>query len=108
MSINYLERVIDDMLKMQLEAMGAVLIVGPKWCGKTTTALQEAKSVLKMQDPDKKDAYLATAQTKPSLLLIGDNPRLIDEWQIAPVLWDAVRTTVDERNKEGLFIGKAC
>ena len=104
MSINYLERVIDDMLKMQLEAMGAVLIVGPKWCGKTTTALQEAKSVLKMQDPDKKDAYLATAQTKPSLLLIGDNPRLIDEWQIAPVLWDAVRTTVDERNKEGLFI----
>lgn len=104
MKTDYLERVVDKELNMQLEAMGAVLIVGPKWCGKTTTALQEAKSVLKMQDPDKKDAYLSTIQTKPSLLLIGDSPRLIDEWQVAPVLWDAVRTAVDERNEEGLFI----
>lgn len=104
MKRDYLERVVDKELNMQLEAMGAVLIVGPKWCGKTTTALQEAKSVLKMQDPDKKDAYLSTIQTKPSLLLIGDSPRLIDEWQVAPVLWDAVRTAVDERNEEGLFI----
>ncbi len=104
MNVNYLNRVVDNELKMQLEAMGAVLIVGPKWCGKTTTAIQKAKSILKMQDPDKKNAYLATAQTKPSLLLIGDNPRLIDEWQMAPVLWDAVRTKVDERNEEGLFI----
>ena len=104
MNKNYIRRIIDIELSDQLEAMGAVLIIGPKWCGKTTTAEQKAKSVLKMQDPDKTHAYLATAQTKPSLLLIGDNPRLIDEWQIAPVLWDAVRTAVDERNEEGLFI----
>ena len=57
-----------------------------------------------MQDPDKKDGYLATAAAKPSLLLKGENPRLIDEWQIAPVLWDAVRTTVDQRQEDGLFI----
>ena len=57
-----------------------------------------------MQDPDKKDGYLATAAVKPSLLLKGENPRLIDEWQIAPVLWDAVRTAVDQRQEDGLFI----
>jgi predicted AAA+ superfamily ATPase len=101
---NYKPRIIDRELADQLEAMGAVLIIGPKWCGKTTSAMQKAKSVLKMQDPDKTEAYLATAQTKPSLLLIGDNPRLIDEWQMAPVLWDAVRTAVDERGEEGLFM----
>lgn len=104
MSTSYIERIVDSELSDRLEAMGAVLITGPKWCGKTTTAMQKAKSVLKMQDPDKTAAYLATAQTKPSLLLMGDNPRLIDEWQMAPVLWDAVRTAVDERREEGLFI----
>jgi uncharacterized protein len=104
MSKFYMPRVLDNELEERLEAVGAVLIVGPKWCGKTTTAQQHAKSVLKMQDPDKTAGYLATAQTKPSLLLIGDNPRLIDEWQIAPVLWDAIRTAVDEKGEEGLFI----
>ena len=104
MATHYLPRIIDRELADQIEAMGAVLIIGPKWCGKTTSAMQQAKSVLKMQDPDKTAAYLATAQTKPSLLLIGDNPRLIDEWQMAPVLWDAVRTAVDERGEQGLFI----
>jgi hypothetical protein len=104
MNRKYLQRIIDRELSDHLEAMGAVLIIGPKWCGKTTTATQQAKSVLKMQDPDKSEAYMATAQTKPSLLLIGDKPRLIDEWQMAPVLWDAVRIAVDERNEEGLFI----
>ncbi len=104
MKTSYMQRIVDSELSDRLDAMGAVLITGPKWCGKTTTAIQKAKSVLKMQDPDKTAAYLATAQTKPSLLLIGDNPRLIDEWQMAPVLWDAVRTAVDERNEEGLFI----
>jgi predicted AAA+ superfamily ATPase len=65
----------------------------------------QAKSVIKMQDPDKSQGFMATAQTKPSLLLLGENPRLIDEWQAAPVLWDAVRTEVDRRgNEEGLFI----
>jgi hypothetical protein len=104
MKHDYLPRIVDKLLEERLEAAGAVLIAGPKWCGKTTTAEQQAKSVLKLQDPDKTKAYLATAEAKPSLLLQGENPRLIDEWQMAPVLWDAVRNAVDERGEEGLFI----
>ena len=104
MEQKYMPRIVDKLLKERLDASGAVLIAGPKWCGKTTTATQQAKSVLKLQDPDKTQAYLATAETKPSLLLQGENPRLIDEWQMAPVLWDAVRSAVDERGEEGLFI----
>lgn len=100
----YFGRIVDNELKLRLEAFGATLIVGPKWCGKTTTAEQQAKSILKMQDPDMREGYLVTAKTKPSLLLKGENPRLIDEWQEAPVLWDAVRTAVDDRQEEGLFI----
>lgn len=100
----YLPRIVDDELSLRLEAFGATLIVGPKWCGKTTTGEQKAKSILRMQDPDRRDGYLATAAAKPSLLLKGANPRLIDEWQVAPVLWDAVRTDVDQRQEEGLFI----
>jgi hypothetical protein len=100
----YLKRVFDAQLSDYLDAFGAVLIEGPKWCGKTTTAMQQAKSVLRMQDPDTAEAYLATAQTKPSFLLMGATPRLIDEWQVAPVLWDAVRTAVDDRGRPGQFI----
>ncbi len=100
----YWNRIVDKELELRLEAFGATLIVGPKWCGKTTTAEEKARSVLKMQDPDMREGYLATAKAKPSLLLKGDNPRLIDEWQEAPVLWDAVRTAVDTRQEEGLFI----
>lgn len=100
----YLPRIVDSVLEERLEAVGAVLIAGPKWCGKTTTAEQHAKSILKLQDPDKTAGYLKTAEIKPSLLLQGENPRLIDEWQMAPVLWDAVRNAVDERGEEGLFI----
>jgi len=102
--LKYYPRIVDKILEEQLQAVGAVLIAGPKWCGKTTTAQRQAKSVLKLQDPDKTKGYLATAEVKPSLLLQGDNPRLIDEWQMAPVLWDAVRNAVDERREEGLFI----
>lgn len=103
--MNYFERVADQMLRDRLEAFGAVLIEGPKWIGKTTTAEQQAKSVLKMQDPDMATNYLATAETKPSLLLGGDQPRLIDEWQDAPVIWDAVRTAVDNAGgKPGQYI----
>lgn len=104
MTNEYLPRLVDKQLDEYLEAVGAVLIAGPKWCGKTTTAEKHSKSVIKLQDPDKRQGYLATAEVKPSLLLTGENPRLIDEWQEAPVLWDAVRTAVDERNEEGLFI----
>lgn len=93
--MKYLARVSDKLLRERLEAFGAVLIEGPKWTGKTTTAEQQAQSVIKMQDPDKADEYLTTAATKPSLLLKGKQPRLIDEWQDAPSLWDAVRTAID-------------
>ena len=102
--IDYLPRIADKLLEDRLNAIGAVLIAGPKWCGKTTTALEQAKSVLKLQDTDKSKEYLAAAAVKPSLLLRGENPRLIDEWQMAPVLWDAVRNAVDERGENGLFI----
>ena len=93
------------MLQERLETFGAVLIEGPKWTGKTTTAEQQAKSVIKLQDPDKAEEYLTTAATKPSLLLKGEQPRLIDEWQDAPMIWDAVRTAVDNTGgKPGQFI----
>jgi len=101
---DYIKRICDDELELKLEAFGAVHIVGPKWCGKTTTAKQFAKSYIEMQDPDKRDMYIQTAKIKPSNLLVGENPRLIDEWQIAPNLWDAVRVSVDRRNEEGLYI----
>lgn len=100
----YMKRVIDSELELYLEAFGAVLITGPKWCGKTTSAEQKANSILKLQDPDKREGYLATADVKPSLLLAGETPRLIDEWQMAPVLWDAVRTSVDSLQQDGLYI----
>ncbi len=100
----YLKRIADEQLALRLEAFGAVQIKGPKWCGKTTTAEQQAGSVIKLQDPDRRAGYLATARTKPSILLKGDTPRLIDEWQDAPVLWDAVRNAVDERGLKGQFI----
>ena len=102
--MGYLNRVFDAQLRAHLSAMGAVLIEGPKWCGKTTTAKQMAKSVLSLQDTDLRSEYLATAMAKPSFLLEGDTPRLIDEWQDAPMLWDAVRTKVDERGLPGQFI----
>lgn len=100
----YIPRICDQELSLKLEAFGAVHIVGPKWCGKTTTAKQFAKSFIEMQDPDKRDMYLETAKIKPSNLLVGENPRLIDEWQIAPNLWDAVRVSVDRRDEDGLYI----
>ena len=104
MKTDYLPRIVDKILKERLTSVGAVLVAGPKWCGKTTTAERQAKSVLKLQDPDKTKGYLATAELKPSLLLEGENPLLIDEWQMAPVLWDAVRHAVDRRGETGLFI----
>ena len=100
----YYDRVVDQDLKERLEYSGAVLIIGPKWCGKTTTAEMQSESILRMQDPDYSAGYIATAGTKPSILLKGETPRLIDEWQVAPVLWDAVRTAVDSRSKSGQFI----
>ncbi len=100
----YIPRTIDKKIVNYLEIFGAILIAGPKACGKTTTAEKHAKSVLKMQDPDEKENNINLAKLKPSLLLKGDNPRLIDEWQMAPELWDAVRHEVDKKDDEGLFI----
>lgn len=104
MERKYLSRIADKLLDTALQASGAVLIEGPKWCGKTRTAKEMALSSLFMQDPDYTTAYLKAADAKPSLLLRGETPRLIDEWQLAPVLWDAVRFAVDERGVPGQFI----
>ena len=104
MKQKYLPRIADKVLKTTLEASGAVLIEGPKWCGKTRTAEEKAASALYMQDPDHSASYQQATDIKPSLLLNGDTPRLIDEWQMAPVLWDAVRFAVDQRGETGQFI----
>ena len=94
----------DAILEQKLEGKGAVLIEGPKWCGKTTTAEQIAKSVLYMDDSETKDQNVAMASVSPKRLLKGETPRLIDEWQIAPKLWDAIRFEVDHRNELGQFV----
>ena len=104
MNPNYLSRISDDKLKLLLQAKGAVLIEGPKWCGKTSSAEEVAASVLYMQDPDTSAMNRVTAQSKPSLLLEGATPRLLDEWQVAPELWNAVRFAVDKRRAAGQFI----
>lgn len=100
----YRKRVSDQLLKEQLEAAGGVLIQGAKWCGKTTTALQQARSVIYMNDPMKSANYKHLAETNISLLLEGDSPLLIDEWQLTPQLWDAARYTIDQRGTTGQFI----
>lgn len=101
---NYKTRISDKILERKLKGKGAVLIEGPKWCGKTTTAEQIAKSVLYMAKPEDEKQNLILADINPSLLLEGTTPKLIDEWQIAPKLWDAIRFEVDHRNSEGQFI----
>ncbi len=101
---DYKPRVADDILSRKLEGKGAVLIEGPKWCGKTTTAEQVAASVLYMDDPEKKQQNIAMAELNPYRLLTGNAPRLIDEWQLAPKLWDAIRFQVDHRGLTGQFI----
>ncbi len=104
MVAHYLPRIADARLARALAESGAVQIKGPKWCGKTATALQQAGSVMYLQDPDYSASYLALAEAKPSKLLEGEVPRLIDEWQMAPRLWDAVRFAVDRRGEPGQFI----
>ncbi len=100
----YKNRVADRLLAEKLEAFGAVLIEGPKYCGKTTLATQQAGSILSMADTDTLGQNLALARTNISRLLAGETPRLIDEWQIAPQFWDAVRNEVDKRNEDGQFM----
>ena len=100
----YMPRIVDSVLQNKLEYMGAVLIEGCKWCGKSTTAKQFAKSYIEFQDPDTKMQYDITNQTKPSLFLEGDKPRLFDEWQMYPVVWDAIRMEVDHTGLKGQYI----
>ncbi len=100
----YRNRIVDSILQDKLEAKGAVLIEGPKWCGKTTTAGQKAASILHMDNPSEKEQNLSLAKINPLRLLKGDTPRLIDEWQLAPTLWDTIRYEVDQRAKMGQFI----
>lgn len=102
--IDYKARIIDSELDLKLESFGATLIVGPKGCGKTTSAKQKAKSVVEFQDEEKRDNYLAVANTAPSRLLLGEKPRLFDEWQDAPKLWGAIRKSVDDTGENGLYI----
>lgn len=106
---NYKKRVVDSLLQDQLEAAGVVLIEGAKWCGKTTTAEQQAASVLYMNDPKTQTSNMRLAETDINVLLEGKTPRLIDEWQVAPQLWDAARFLVDHRSEEGqiIFTGSA-
>ena len=100
----YKQRIADSLLKEKLESKGAVLIEGPKWCGKTTTAKQIAGSILKMDRPADRESNIQMVEIDPGKILEGAVPRLIDEWQIAPKLWDAVRYEVDERGEFGQFI----
>ena len=100
----YRRRIADDILARKLEGKGAVLIEGPKWCGKTTTAEQIAASILYMDDPEKKEQNISMSELNPKRLLKGETPRLIDEWQLAPKLWDAIRFEVDHRDELGQFL----
>lgn len=100
----YKSRIADEILKDKLKAKGAVIIEGPKWCGKTTTAMQFAGSVLRVDEPSKRDVNIQMSEIAPERLLQGKIPRLVDEWQIAPRLWDAIRYEVDLRGDEGQFI----
>ena len=100
----YMPRIIDKILKNKLEYMGAVVIEGPKWCGKSTTAKNIAKSLIELQDPDNKIQYDNINNTKPSLFLEGEKPRLLDEWQMYPVIWDSIRTDVDRTGLKSQYI----
>lgn len=100
----YKQRIADKMLERRLAGVGAVLIEGPKWCGKTTTAAQLARTILYMDDPAEMQQNLRMADLNPKALLGGEPPLLIDEWQLAPKLWDAIRFEVDHRNRAGQFI----
>lgn len=103
-NVHYLKRNVDDVLKFKLQTFGAVNIVGPKWCGKSTTAAQFSNSAIKFQDISDKETLKVSAKINPGLLLNGEKPRLIDEWQEAPELWDAVRASVDNSSNKGLYI----
>lgn len=102
--MNYRPRIADKLLENKLKGMGAVLVEGAKWWGKTTTGEQHAASMLYMDNPKDRTSNIQMVKINPDFLLKGATPRLIDEWQIAPELWDAVRFAVDHRDEDGQFI----
>ena len=102
--MKYLPRIVDEEIDEIMEIMGAVLIEGCKWCGKSTTGMHHAKSVIEFQNPDKKQEYDEIKNTMPSLFLKGEKPRMFDEWQMYPVIWDAIRTDVDHTRRKGQYI----
>lgn len=102
--MKYLPRIVDSEIKELMEIMGAVLIEGCKWCGKSTTGVYHAKSVIEFQNPDKKQEYEEIKNTKPSLFLKGEKPRMFDEWQMYPVIWDTIRTDIDHSGQKGNYI----
>ena len=104
MEMEYKHRIADGILEKKLRSKGAVLIEGPKWCGKTTTVEQQARSILYMDNPASFESNLQMAEIDPGILLEGDTPRLVDEWQLAPKLWDTMRFEVDHRHQVGQFI----
>ena len=99
--MKYRKRIVDDLLDLYIESFGATWIVGPKGCGKTTSAKQKAKSIVEFQDEEQRENLLAVADVSPSKLLIGDKPRLFDEWQDAPKLWGAIRKSIDDLGQNG-------
>lgn len=100
----YLPRVVDKEISELMQIMGAVLIEGCKWCGKSTTGSYHAKSIIEFQNPDKKQEYDEIQNTRPSLFLNGEKPRMFDEWQMYPVVWDSIRTDVDHTRLKGQYI----
>ncbi len=102
--MNYLPRVVDSEIDELMQIMGAVLIEGCKWCGKSTTGAYHAKSIIEFQNPDRKQEYDEIKNTKPSLFLKGEKPRMFDEWQMYPVVWDSIRTDVDHTRLKGQYI----
>ena len=102
--MEYLPRVVDKEIDELMEIMGAVLIEGCKWCGKSTTGMHHAKSIIEFQNPDRKQEYDRIKNTQPSLFLKGEKPRMFDEWQMYPVVWDSIRTDVDHTGEKGQYI----
>ena len=100
----YRDRITDEALQLKLKAFGATLIVGPKGCGKTTTGKHFSKSYIEFQDEDNREKYLSVAENVPSKLLLGERPRLFDEWQDAPKIWGAIRKDIDDTGLKGQYI----